>query len=169
MWQRRIRATRHPRQRNRSWPCRPQAAMKLCRRGSPRPKNSLAGRATTCDTLGELVMPLSSSVFTIFRSSSTRKPLTTCRKAPSIYRDLQVNKRPRQARYDSSLFLLNLTDLRHHLRRSKSWIACHQERSATKYSRSTSNRFVCTSFIFSYSQGLLLESHAGLPDSNTAC
>lgn len=162
MWQRRIRATRHPRQRNRSWPCRPQAAMKLCRRGSPRLKNSWAGKAATCDMLGAIVMLLFSSVFTISRRSSTRKPRTTCRPALSICRDLEVSMRPGKGNNNRSLFLPSLTDLQHHLRRSRSWIACHQERSATKSSHSTSNRSVRTSFLFCCAQGLHPESHVEL-------
>lgn len=150
--QRRIRVARHPRQRDHSWPCRPV---------SPRPRNSWAGKAATCDMLGALVMPLFLSVFTISRRLSTRKPLTTCRPVPSICLDLEVSMRPRKGNNNRSLSLLSLTDL-HHLRRSRSWIACPQEQSAIKSSHSTSNRSVCTTSLFCCAQGLYPESHVEL-------
>lgn len=155
----RIREARHPRQRDRSWPCRPRAAMKPCRRGSPRLRNSWAVRLAPCDTLGALVMPLFLSVFTISRRSSTRKPLTTCRQVPSICRYLEVSMRPGKGNNNRSLFLLSLTDLQHHLRRNRSWTACRQEQSAIKSSHSTSNRSVCTTFLFCRAQGLHPETH----------
>lgn len=93
-------------------------------------------------------MPPFSSAYTISRRSSTRKPLTTCRKVPSIYRDLGVIMRPAKGNNNRSLFLLSLTRRQHQSRRRKLWIACHQEQSATKYSLSTSNRSVRTNFLF---------------------